>query len=330
MDALIRFGGRLLWGAAVCALLLSGARDARAQQAPQGAPSDRYAICTSARQASLPVREASAVSGLCRSVAEVERAIAARDPARNPRDWASLHYNLGLALFALGARDDDAALRDSLSAYRQAALYYPREREPVMWAAAQVSMAGVLLRLGGEANLRQAAAAARSALAVLPRAPQGDLWAAAQQSLGRALTELAGPRCETSQLREAVQAFRLALELHPRWRDARTWAAMQTDLAQALSVLGACGDEAALRDAVGVFRAALEVFTRADYPDEWAQTQGELGAALVRLAERGDTAAAQDAAAALSAALSASEQPQDRRTRWRDLLMRVERPASQP
>ncbi len=59
-------------------------------------------------------------------------------------DWAATQNHLGTALETLGERGDDAALKDSIAAYRAALEVYTRDRDPAHWAATQNNLGTAL------------------------------------------------------------------------------------------------------------------------------------------------------------------------------------------
>jgi hypothetical protein len=243
---------------------------------------------------------------LRQAVVWLEREALPRAPrATRPLDWAATQNNLGLVLATLGARGDDAALREAVAAYRAALEERTRARVPLQWATTQNNLGSALATLGergDDATLREAVAAYRAALEELTRERVPLEWAATQNNLGNALLRL-GERGDERALREAVAAFRAALEERTRERVPLDWAMTQNNLGIALATLGERGDDAALREAVAAYRAALEERTRERVPLDWAATQNNLGIALTTLGERGDERALRDAVTAYRAAL---------------------------
>ena len=114
---------------------------------------------------------------------------------RVPLDWAMTQNNLGLALWALGARESETTrLNEAVAAYREALKESTRERVPIDWAMSQNNLGNALTSLGeresGTARLNEAVAAYREALKESTRERVPLQWAMTQNNLGVALNLL--------------------------------------------------------------------------------------------------------------------------------------------
>lgn len=231
-----------------------------------------------------------------------------------PAFWAATQNNLGQALWTLGQKGDDQALRDAITAFRMALEVHTRASAPAFWAQTQNNLGAALLTLdqkGDDQALREAITAFRMALEVHTRAAAPADWALTQNNLGIAFRIL-GERGDDQKLREAIAAFRAVLEVRTRASAPYDWAATQGDLGNALSVLGERGDNQAMREAVGAYRASLDVLTRASAPADWAGIQFNLALAHRAGVLRGDGAELAPALAAARAALAGFEQVRNR------------------
>jgi tetratricopeptide (TPR) repeat protein len=213
-------------------------------------------------------------------------------------------------------RGDNAALLQSMSAYRALLDEWPRDQAPLVWATMQSNLGAVLTTLGerepGTAHLEEAVAAFRAALEEQTRDRAPLDWAMTQMNLGSALWRLSGREPGTTRLEQAVAAHRAALEEWTRDRAPLNWATAQTNLGIALQSLGdRDGDIARLEEAVAAHRAALAEWTRDRVPLNWAMAQTNLGSALLSLGGRETgTGHLEEAVAAFHAALE--EQSRDR------------------
>ncbi|MDX2236936.1 MAG: hypothetical protein NW203_05160 [Hyphomonadaceae bacterium] len=145
--------------------------------------------------------------------------LAPRD--RDPAGWAMTQVNLGNALARLGERGDDAALADSVQAFRAALEVLTRDRDPAGWAVTQMNLGNALRVLGergDDAALADGVQAYRAALEIRTRDRDPAGWAKTQVNLGTALLRL-DERGDDAALADGVQAFRAALEVLTRDRD---------------------------------------------------------------------------------------------------------------
>jgi tetratricopeptide (TPR) repeat protein len=220
-------------------------------------------------------------------------------PASSSEDKGRLLYRQANALYRQGdERDDNAALADSISVWKQTLQEYPQEQVPVVWAMTQMNLGNALRALG---ECEEAVKAYHLALEEMPRERAPLDWAMTQMNLGNALLALGKPE-------EAVQAYRLALEVRTRRQVPLQWAMTQHNLGNALLALGQ------REEAVTAYRLALEVRTRERVPLDWAATQFSLGRALYALWSAGEResgmACLEEAVAADRSALQ--EMPRER------------------
>lgn len=187
-----------------------------------------------------------------------------------PREWARAQYDLGNALFALGAREADTArLEKAVAAHRAALEEYSREHTPLEWAAAQFNLGNALYALdgygSGTAQLGQAVTAYRAALMEGPRAPLGQ-WANMQDNLGNALFTLGTREGGTARLEEAIAAYSEVLTDKVRERLPFQWAISAGNQGVALTLLAErLGDGRAAETALAQITLALEVLRGGDH-----------------------------------------------------------------
>lgn len=210
-------------------------------------------------------------------------------PAGHPDEKGRFLLDQAEALYRQGdERGDNAALVDSIAAYKLALREYPSDQAPLQWAVIQNSLGNALVKLGAResdtAQLEGAVSAYRAALgAVAPyyAALEEDThsrlvwihWAMIQMNLGSALTALGERENGTTRLEEAVFAYRAALEERTRERAPLDWAMTESNLGCALLRLGEReGSTARLKEAVVAYKAALEELTRDRVPLQWART----------------------------------------------------------
>ena len=242
-------------------------------------------------------------------------------PAGHPGEKGGFLLAKAEALFRQGdERGDNAALADSIAAYRLALREHDRDRSPVWWAMTQNGLGNALMTLGAResrtSTLREAVDTYLAALEVNTRDLAPLDWAATQTNLGNALQRLGERESGTVRLERAVAAYRAALGViapyyaaleedtghRHRWIP---WAATQMNLGAALQTLGAReGGTGQLKEAVAAYRAALEEYTHDRSPLQWALTQMNLGNALQTLGAReGSTVRLEEAVAAYRGAL---------------------------
>jgi tetratricopeptide (TPR) repeat protein len=243
---------------------------------------------------------------------EVAIAIAqiSHDKAQDADQRGTALNDLGTALQTLGEREAGTdRLEQAVTACRAALEEYPRDSNPLDWAATQNNLGNALGTLGereaGTDRLEQAVAAYRAALEERTRDRVPLDWAMTQMNLGNALLTLGEREAGTDRLHEAVSAYRAALEEYTRDSNPLDWATAQMNLGAALTTLGQREDGTdRLEQAVTAYRAALEERTRDRVPLDWAMTQMNLGNALATLGEReAGTDRLHEAVAAYRAAL---------------------------
>jgi tetratricopeptide (TPR) repeat protein len=194
-------------------------------------------------------------------------------------------------LFSQGEEfGDNAALVESVTAYRDALSLAPRAERPSDWTIAQNNLGNALTNLGRRgsniARLEEAVTALRDALRELTRERAPLQWAMAQNNLAITLTYLSQGESGTARLEEAVTAFREALKELTRKRMPLQWATAQFNLGIALQSLGQREKGTApLEQAVAAFREALQELTRERVPLQWAAVQNSLGNTLVNLGD---------------------------------------------
>src|SRR5205807_1365203 len=115
--------------------------------------------------------------------------------AHNREKSARLHYNLGLAYWALPSGDRAANLQQAIACYEAGLQVYTREAFPVSWARTQHSL-GIAYRAlptgDRAANLQQSIAYHEAALQVYTREAFPVSWAMTQHSLGSTYQDLPG------------------------------------------------------------------------------------------------------------------------------------------
>jgi tetratricopeptide (TPR) repeat protein len=142
-------------------------------------------------------------------VAAFRAALDERTRARVPLEWATTQNNLGIALTALGERENGTArLEEAVAAFAAALEEYTPARAPLHWATAQNNLGVALQRLGetesDTSHLEKAIIAYRAALEERTRERAPLQWAATLNNLATVLATL----------EEAVATFRSALEVY--------------------------------------------------------------------------------------------------------------------
>jgi tetratricopeptide (TPR) repeat protein len=250
------------------------------------------------------------VDTLQRAAQAFDQALALRDRARGPYDWAATQNYLGNAIGALGQRTQDPEpLRRAITAF-EAALEVPASNAaPEARASVQNNLAAVLQTLGRRtqdpAMLERAVGCYRAALATWTPERRPLDWATTMSNLGAALRMLGGLRQDTGMLEKSVATYRAALTVRTRERMPEDWATTQNDLGAALQALGEHTDDLLmLGRAVAAYREAMKEISREREPVSWAMTMANLGVARRKLAERSqDAAVARRAAADIEAAV---------------------------
>jgi tetratricopeptide (TPR) repeat protein len=242
-------------------------------------------------------------------------------PAGHPDEKGRFLLAEAHALYHQGdERGDNAALVNSIAAYRLALQEYDRDRVPRQWAMSQNSLGNALMTLGvresGTTSLEEAVNTYLLALEAYSHKLGLVDWAITEANLGVALQRLGERESGTGQLERAVTAYRAALAAlapyhavleqdtrdRPPWMP---WAITQCNLGAALQTLGEReGSTARLEEAVAAYRAVLEEYTHDRAPLEWARIHMNLGNVLRTLGEReGSTARLEEAVASFRAAL---------------------------
>ena len=211
------------------------------------------------------------------SSARLEEAVAAcrvtleqKSRVLAPREWARAQYDLGNALFALGAREADTArLEKAVAAHRCALEEYSREHTPLDWAAAQFNLGNALFALdgcgSGTARLEEAVTAYRAALMEGPRVPLSQ-WANTQDNLGNALFTLGTREGGTARLEEAIAAYSVVRTDKMRERLPFQWAISAGNQGVAFTLLAErLRDGRAAEAAVAQITMALEVMRAGDH-----------------------------------------------------------------
>ncbi len=204
--------------------------------------------------------------------------------------------DLGVTLCERGERESGTdKLTRSIEAFNSALKSWPREEDPMRWAATQNNLGNALRTLGqresGTERLEQAVAAYEEALKEWTRDRVPLDWAATQNNLGTALLTLGERESGTERLEQAVAAFQDALKEYTRDRVPLYWATTQNNLGNTLLALGQreSGTER-LEQAVAACQAALKERTRDRVPLDWAQTHGNLASVEWALFDKtGDT-----------------------------------------
>jgi ATP-dependent Clp protease adapter protein ClpS len=188
-----------------------------------------------------------------------------------PLEWARAQYDLGYALFALGAREANTArLEEAVAAHRAALEEYSRERTPLEWANAQFNLGNALFfaldRYGsGTARLEEAVTAYRAALMEGTRVPLSQ-WANTRDNLGNALFTLGTREGGTARLKEAIATYSEVLTDKVRERLPFQWATSAGNQGVAFRLLAErLGDARAAQTAVAQITMALEVMRDGDH-----------------------------------------------------------------
>jgi ATP-dependent Clp protease adapter protein ClpS len=211
------------------------------------------------------------------STARLEEAVAAcrvtleqKSRVLAPREWARAQYDLGNALFALGAREADTArLEEAVAAHRSALEEYSREHTPLEWTAALFNLGNALYAVdgygSGTARLEEAVTAYRAALMEGPRVPLFQ-WANTQDTLGNALFTLGTREGGTARLEEAIAAYDEVLTDKMRERLPFQWAISAGNQGVAFTLLAErLRDGRAAETAVAQITMALEIMRDGDH-----------------------------------------------------------------
>lgn len=152
---------------------------------------------------------------------EAGRQELARLPTAHPsnqRRRSEIQKSIAALLGRIEGGDASVRIEERLAAYKEALVYFTRDRAPDTWASLQVNM-GVSLgkRVRGSRlrNTEAALSAYRAALTVATRQHDPELWALAQNNLGATLNRrIAGSAASN---REAARkALLLALEVRTK------------------------------------------------------------------------------------------------------------------
>jgi tetratricopeptide (TPR) repeat protein len=225
------------------------------------------------------------------SVKAFEAALALRDQASSPYDWAATQNHLGNAVGSLGQRQHDLELLDRAAGAFEAALEVPISNvAPEGRASAQSNLAAVLQTIGQQrqdaATIERAISAYQSALSIWTPDRKPLFWAATQSNLGAALRVVGGMREDASVLEQSVAAYRSALTARSRARMPSEWARTQNDLGAALQALAELTEDTlGFGRAIAAYRDALREISREGEPMTWALTTANIGVARRKLAE---------------------------------------------
>jgi tetratricopeptide (TPR) repeat protein len=214
--------------------------------------------------------------------------------AGDPHEAWRLTVKRADALFHLGEDfGDNAALSDSIAAYRTALIGISETQYPNDSAATQAGLGLALLTLGdrqtGTARLEESVAACRAALKLYSSGHAQLDWARTQTQLGNALLTLYNHESErgTQPLEEALAAYRVALSVYAHHPAGPDWANAQDDLGNALYDFGEAKNSIALdRQALAAHLAALTAYDPHRQPTGWAATQNNVAITFVRVGER--------------------------------------------
>ena len=235
--------------------------------------------------ATTALAEAAALTDTGRFVADrleplarrLNQVLAAPTPGFDAEWRGKIAVTYGLALARIGdQRGDNQALREAVSAFRQALTVITRERVPLDWATTQNNLGNTLRVLGergDDAALNDAVTAYREALTVCTRERVPLAWAMTQNNLGTALQRL-GERGDDAALNDAVTAYREALTVRTRERVPPQWAMTQENLALVLAAQAErSGDCSLIAEAISALDGAIEEFARRDAPDFLARAR---------------------------------------------------------
>src|SRR5690606_938557 len=100
----------------------------------------------------LGMREGGA-EGLELAMAAFDAALASRDRAKAPQEWAATQNNIGLASYTIAERRGDAKLlARAEAAYRGALEVFTRDTNPMGWGMLQNNLGNVLNAIGLQTN----------------------------------------------------------------------------------------------------------------------------------------------------------------------------------
>lgn len=227
------------------------------------------------------------------------------------------------ALYAQGNEaGENAALKDAIQRYQDAADMISRDHEPREWGIVHNDLGKALAKLGerenGTQHLTEAVGAFQEALKVREKAlgeqttiagraesPEEE-WADTEDNLGYALVRIGERESEPTQYQAAVDAFTQALSVRTPEANPLKWALTQNNLGNALIRIGEdeSGTEHLVR-AIAAYTAARDVRSRKGPKLDWAATENNLCLATDLLGEReSGTQHLEEAVAACNAALT--------------------------
>jgi ATP-dependent Clp protease adapter protein ClpS len=201
-----------------------------------------------------------------------------------PREWARAQYNLGIALFALGAREADTGrLEEAVAAHRAALEEYSREHTPLEWANTQFNLGNALFSLdgygSGTTRLEEAVTAFRAALMEGANV-QWSQWANMQDNLGNTLFTLGTREGGTARLKEAIATYSEVLTDKMRERLPFQWAISAGNQGVSFRLLAErLGDGRAAETAVAQITMALEILRDGDHQPFAAYYEDQLSKA---------------------------------------------------
>ncbi|ERT07777.1 SRP19 family protein [Lyngbya aestuarii BL J] len=201
----------------------------------------------------------------------------------DPKNWAAIQNNLGLA-YRNRIRDDKAEnIEKAIAAYNLALEVYTKKDFPLWWAATQYNLGGAYrnrIRDDKAENIEKAIAAYNLALEVYTKKDFPKNWATTQNNLGIAYSERIRDN-KAENIEKAIHAYQLALSVRTREDFPIEWAETQNNLGNAY--LDRIRDDKAenIENAIAAHQQALSVYTKKDFPTQWATTQNNLGNAYL-------------------------------------------------
>lgn len=161
-----------------------------------------------------------------------------------PLIWASVQNRLGLTLYKLDAKTQDAEiLKHTLSAYQAALQVFSPQQSPLRWAEVMHNLAQAAQVLGGQLHneelLKKAVDACTAALRVRNRDSHPFLWASTQNNLGSALFLLGRNSQEREPLEQAADAFAQVRDFYSQLGNANPAAIAGRNLAHVEKILDA-------------------------------------------------------------------------------------------
>lgn len=161
-----------------------------------------------------------------------------------PLLWAAAQNRLGIALYKLDAKTQDAEiLKHTLAAYQAALQVFSPQQSPIRWAEVMHNLAQAAQVLGGQMRnqelLQKAIDACRAALRVRRKETHPFLWASTQNNLGSALFLLGRTLEDRDALESAAQSFAQVRDFHALAGNANAAAIAGRNLAHVEKMLAA-------------------------------------------------------------------------------------------